>query len=108
MPYGIIICGSNVQQSVHLQSLTAAGAAVQPKSKAGVGGGVLVRMVKLYSCPGAGNCDADGVAPGVNRRRVGVIERGPTPVLPAVFQRVVVDDLVGACGHGEKGYGQQA
>ena len=44
----------------------------------------------------------------MNRSGIGKIDGRPTPVLPAVFQRVIVNDLVGACGQGEKENCQQA
>jgi len=53
-------------------------------------------MIDLHSLPAAGNRDTNRVVPRMDRRRVRVIERGPAPILPAIFQRIVINDLIGA------------
>src|SRR5271166_1956998 len=83
-----------MKQTINLKQLPSTGSAVQPKVDAAIWARIHVRMVDLNSLPGAGNRDTDRFRAGVDRWSVGVIDRGPTPILPAVLQRVVINDFI--------------
>ena len=61
-------------------------------------------MIQLNAAVGGGDGGADGIAAGINRRRVGIIQRDIiTPIRPAVFQRIIIDGQVLRQGHGRRG-----
>ena len=79
---------------IDLQGLTARRAAMNPKRDCGKSVRILGGMPKRYRCVAPGG-DADGFSAGMNGCGVIKISRGPTPVLPAILQRVGVNLLIG-------------
>lgn len=81
-----------IERRLELQALPAGGAAVNPERQASVGRGIeggVMHVQRLVSA----RVHLDRIAAAVDGTHVGIIQRRPPVVLPAVFERVVVNAL---------------
>jgi len=96
-----------VQIAIQLELLSAGQTAIQPEADAGKGGVRHAGMMQLNATIGVGHGCTDGIAAGMDRRRVTKIPRGIiTPVLPAVDQRIGINGQI-TLRHGRRWRGQR-
>src|SRR5205823_1173290 len=78
------------------QLLPALRVAIDPKAQTRIRAGVKWRVVDPETLKRVLHVNRDGIGARVDRAGSGIVMDGPTPILPAVFKRVVVNDLIGA------------
>src|SRR5208282_1286873 len=87
------------QDALNLHRLTTLRSAVDPESQIGELARIRCSYVEVKCRPVACR-ETDGIRPAMHWRGVGQIHHRPAPICPAVFQFVVVNDLISAqpCG----------
>ena len=86
--------GAAARHGLHLQLLSAAGAAMNPERQIREARRIERGVLKIERLPCARR-HADGLCAGMNRIGVAQTHARPTPVLPAVLEGVVVNRLDG-------------